>query len=187
MGSNDSSLRDWRWFEQYFTWVRRYAWPQPTPTLTLTPTLARAGGLEPAPNPLFAPLTTINDDQRAGVLGLVGREYPHRRIAIIHVDADQELVLQRAERRAKTTGRMVPTATLQTALAEVSFLADAYISLGDANMSLGDAESSLGDATSSLGDATSSLGDAESSLGDAKSSLGDAKSSLGDAKSSLGR
>ena len=23
----DSSLRDWRWFKQYFAWVRRYAWP----------------------------------------------------------------------------------------------------------------------------------------------------------------
>jgi hypothetical protein len=44
--------------------------------------------------------------------------------------------------------------------AQVSFLDDAYISLGDAKSSLGDAESSLGDAESSLGDADSSLGDA---------------------------
>jgi gluconate kinase len=49
----------------------------------------------------------------------VRREYPTRRIAIIHVEAEQELVLQRAERRAKTTGRMVPAAMLQTALVEV--------------------------------------------------------------------
>lgn len=46
-------------------------------------------------------------------------EYPVLRIAILHITAPEEAILERAERRGKETGRVVPIETLQDSLTQV--------------------------------------------------------------------
>lgn len=61
---------------------------------------------------------TLRDSEYyAAHIAATRAEFPAYRVAILHVVAPRELVLARAARRAAATGRFVPTATLDDAMA----------------------------------------------------------------------
>ena len=62
----------------------------------------------------------------------IRRDYPSYRLAILHVTADAARVRQRAEQRARHTGRVVPPALLQASIEQVPRSVDALAPYTDA-------------------------------------------------------
>uniref|UniRef100_A0A7S1X8C5 Zeta toxin domain-containing protein n=2 Tax=Tetraselmis chuii TaxID=63592 RepID=A0A7S1X8C5_9CHLO len=58
-------------------------------------------------------------DWYSGLMDRIRAEFPRYRIAILHVHAKKETILQRAERRGKVTGRVVPKEVLEASIRQV--------------------------------------------------------------------